>query len=318
MGPGPAPGRRAQLGWVRDAALCAVGPALLASSNPGGGAQSWQQISQSYDYTGLACPTESLCVAVGGDSVAVSTNPTVASSWTVSHIAAKGIEQVACPSASLCVVTTNSGGVVTSADPTGGASAWTLTQVGPENLTGIACGSPSLCVTGDATGHIFTSTDPAHEAWRWSASLLADPGPFSCASDHLCIAGIGNGVAVSTDPTGQASAWSSETIPGVDYATGVSCAPGGGLCALATPSGTIATSTDPTGGAGTWTVAPIDVLPCTDSGGCDAETVMAADSAGVRTLDSVTGDGTQLQNLTLTGDTLTWTHNGAPDSATVR
>jgi hypothetical protein len=48
------------------------------------------------------------------------------------------------------------------------------------------------------------------------------------------------------------------------------------------------------------------------------EQIQASDSTGVHTLDSVTepnGSPTALMNLSLTGDTLTWDHNGAPRSA---
>lgn len=51
---------------------------------------------------------------------------------------------------------------------------------------------------------------------------------------------------------------------------------------------------------------------------CTVEQIQASDSTGVHTLDSVTeadGSPTALTNLTLTGDTLTWQHNGSPKSA---
>jgi hypothetical protein len=51
---------------------------------------------------------------------------------------------------------------------------------------------------------------------------------------------------------------------------------------------------------------------------CTAEQIEANDSTGVHTLDSITepdGSPTALTNLTLTGDTLTWQHNGSPRSA---
>lgn len=51
---------------------------------------------------------------------------------------------------------------------------------------------------------------------------------------------------------------------------------------------------------------------------CTVERIVGSDSTGVHTLDSVTQPETgttALTNLTLTGDTLTWDHNGAPRSA---
>jgi hypothetical protein len=51
---------------------------------------------------------------------------------------------------------------------------------------------------------------------------------------------------------------------------------------------------------------------------CTVEQIQASDSTGVNTLDSVTepsGAPAALTDLTLTGDTLTWNHNGTPRSA---
>jgi hypothetical protein len=55
-------------------------------------------------------------------------------------------------------------------------------------------------------------------------------------------------------------------------------------------------------------------FPCT----CTVEQIQASDKNGVRTLDSITqpiGSPAALTSLTLTGDTLTWNHNGSPRSA---
>jgi hypothetical protein len=54
--------------------------------------------------------------------------------------------------------------------------------------------------------------------------------------------------------------------------------------------------------------------PCT----CTVEQIQASDSTRVHTLDTVTepeGSPRELTNLILTGDTLTWEHNGSPRSA---
>jgi hypothetical protein len=51
---------------------------------------------------------------------------------------------------------------------------------------------------------------------------------------------------------------------------------------------------------------------------CTGEEIQASDSTGVHTLDSVTepdGSPPALTNLTLTGDTLAWEHDGTPHSA---
>jgi hypothetical protein len=54
---------------------------------------------------------------------------------------------------------------------------------------------------------------------------------------------------------------------------------------------------------------------------CTTEDIIASDSTGVHTLDTATRPETtptELTNLTLTGDTLSWDHNGVPRSAQLR
>jgi hypothetical protein len=63
--------------------------------------------------------------------------------------------------------------------------------------------------------------------------------------------------------------------------------------------------------------SPFSCNPPTSGCTCTVEQIQASDSTGVHTLDSVTepdGSPPALTNLTLTGDTLTWNHNGSPRS----
>jgi hypothetical protein len=53
-----------------------------------------------------------------------------------------------------------------------------------------------------------------------------------------------------------------------------------------------------------------------DFAGCHCEEIVASDSIGTHTVDSASLTGSsQLTDLSLTGDTLTWNHSGAPRSA---
>lgn len=313
-----------------DAGLCvAAGHGqLMVSASPTSGAATWQPVPLADAFSSVACTSRNLCVAVGGNQIATSSNPADPSSWTLGSIPAGGLDGVACPSANLCTATTGtgaSGDVVTSTDPAAGAATWSAGQLdGGHNLFGIACGSPTFCITGDGNGAVFRTANPAGGAAAWSETT-GNPygqGPYGCASNDLCIAGFGSGLLVSTDPAGPTSGWSKVPLPikvGVTGVTGVACAPGGGLCAAIDPAGDIAASADPTGGASAWSVAPVDTLPCAASGGCTTEAIMAGDDSGVRTFDSVgPGNGSQLQNLTFTGDALSWTHDGTARSATLR
>jgi hypothetical protein len=129
---------------------------------------------------------------------------------------------VSCPSVSLCVATTNTGEIFTSANPTGGANAWTETAVDPGGfLSAVSCPSVSLCVAGgsDAAGYsngeILTTTRPGGGAGAWTKTTV-DPGmtyhpvgvaALVCPSVSLCVAGDNSGhILTSIDPTGSASA----------------------------------------------------------------------------------------------------------------
>ena len=90
-------------------------------------------------------------------AIAVTPTPTPTSQLTwaapvrVDHhppFAGNYITGVSCPSVNFCVAVDDSGNVVTSTNPTGGAAAWTVTNVGGYDLTGVSCPSSVLCVAG--------------------------------------------------------------------------------------------------------------------------------------------------------------------------
>jgi hypothetical protein len=71
------------------------------------------------------------------------------------------LKGVSCPSSGLCVAVDQSGNVVTSSNPTGGAAAWTVTHVdGFNSLSGVSCPSSGLCVAVDQSGNVVTSSNP--------------------------------------------------------------------------------------------------------------------------------------------------------------
>ena len=146
------PGRSGYLGAVScaSASLCVaggLGTGLVVSTNPTGGAGAWRQTVPlpASRVAGVSCPSANLCVAavttlVGGRlgpeptgaEILTSTDPTGgASAWKVATVGNEpgGLDNVTCPSVSLCVAGDASGNIVTSTDPTGGASAWTVTTV---------------------------------------------------------------------------------------------------------------------------------------------------------------------------------------------
>jgi hypothetical protein len=232
--------------------------------------------------SGVSCPSESLCVAVGAlDTTAFSQSPTgEADRWHVGYptydepkqscleeevpaascsYPRGALRAVSCATESLCVAVGYEGSVYVSTDPTGGASAWSVTDVNEErnatHLTAVSCPSASLCIAvsggfGEAAGRVLTSTAPA--SGRWQTTQLAgspDLRGVSCASPSLCVAvAKGGRIFVSGDPTSGASAWRAAGSPTPRDLQGVSCV-ATLLCAAGDAGGNILTSTDPAGGA---------------------------------------------------------------------
>jgi hypothetical protein len=230
----------------------------------------------------VSCPSESLCVAVGGvGTLAFSQVPTGgAANWHVVDPAGPGttclnvaprcpppggrLRAVSCTLESLCVVVGYEGSIFASTDPTGGTAAWSSTIVneggghGATHLTDVSCPSPSLCaaVSGgyNSSGKVLTSTNPA--AGQWQVTELGDSLDLrgvSCGTPSLCVAVAREGrIFVSTNPTGGASAWTEAGTPGgPGDLEGVACV-STLLCAAGNLTGNVLTSTAPATGGGSW------------------------------------------------------------------
>jgi hypothetical protein len=231
--------------------------------------------------SGVSCPTESLCVAVGGlDTLAFSQAPTGGvGKWHVAsppypvgpgktcvaeepHCPEPGgrLQAVSCASPKLCVAVSYEGFIYASTDPTGGADAWSPTVInegpGATHLTAVSCASPSFCaaVSGGSNnsdgGIVLTSTNPAAGQWlesRLDSSL--DLRGISCGTPSLCVAVAREGrIFVSTNPTGGASAWREVGAPGgAGDLEGVACV-STLLCAAGNLTGNVLTSTAPADG----------------------------------------------------------------------
>ena len=242
--------------------------------------------------SGISCPSESLCVAVGGreGTIAFSQNPTGGTaSWHQTRLeypigpgktcvagepdceAPSGaLEAVSCASPSLCALTTYDGWIFVSGDPSGGTDAWSPVNVngkgqkGATHLISISCPSPSFCaaVSGGSNnangGRLLTSTNPI--AGQWVTTQLGsqlDLRSISCGTPSLCVAAARGGLLfASTDPTGGAGAWSSVATPaGEGDLEGASCV-STVLCAVGNMTGHILTTTNPAAGGGaTWSDA---------------------------------------------------------------
>ncbi len=295
--------------------LCvAVGTTLSVSTDPTGGASSWKTVNLpggNVFLTGLSCPSIRLCLATRSDgSLAVSTDPAGGvGHWRIVNVDPDSeLDGVLCTPLPECFISASSG-TLASTDPAGGASAWKASHAIPGSGT---CPASTLCaaVGGDEL-QIFTTTDPS--AGRWRRTKVGDDlQSIACPSASLCLAvGYGGALELSTHPA--AGRWSAERIDLERELESISC-PSISLCVAVDAQGHIVTSTDPTGGPSTWKPALIDGNPCNDTTPCSIEKIEASDSTGVRTVDSVkmSGSGPFLTRLKLTGDVLSWTHDGTP------
>lgn len=224
---------------------------------------------------GISCPSESLCVAVGGNNtIASSADPAGgAASWKVvyaaegafptdpnSYFTGRQIRGVSCPTVQLCVAVTFEGRIYTATKPTGGASAWSVTDldtVGPNtHFQGVSCSSPGLCVAVAQDGKIAVSTDPTGGSLAWSTIQLDETLQLrgvSCASATLCVAvGDFGQIVASSNPTGGVSAWQRAPAPvGASHLFGVSCVRPP-LCVTGNSAGNLLVSTDPTDASPHW------------------------------------------------------------------
>jgi hypothetical protein len=113
---------------------------LVVSSNPASGP--WTTTNSSFQAWDAACPSTSLCVAVGPSGVSVSSDPT-ADVWTTYGLSDVP-DSVSCPTTTSCAIGGESAGYAfLSSDPTAGADTWT-----PVLADQINClATPDLCST---------------------------------------------------------------------------------------------------------------------------------------------------------------------------
>jgi hypothetical protein len=227
----------------------------------------------------VSCPSPSFCAAINdGATVAESPHPASVnpSAWRVVHDSLSAerfnLQDIACPSSTLCVVGSRNGFLMTSMNASAPRPTWTLTQPIASRIDHISCGSVSLCsAVGD--GNLFISTNPGGGTRAWSrvdlgGVIVVD---VSCTPDGFC-AGVlpralyaqgstnptNGGVVMSANPAAP-DTWSGVALPALDstdddYAS-ISCA-SSAFCDVQSALGVTETSTNPTGGAAAWTRGP--------------------------------------------------------------
>jgi hypothetical protein len=214
--------------------LCASAVGSLVTSTTPTVGSSWRSTVVSQGLSGfynIFCDSQYLCVATDpfnpfSGEIFTSTDPTGGpSAWKATYIdpahpivggvgSQASIDDVACPTDTLCVATDDGGNILWSTDPTGGARAWHLVHLNLGYPLGrsaegsadqIECPSVAECIAFSSYfGEVVSATHPTGGASAWTVTE-ADPGAdltsLSCPSASLCIAGDANGhVVVGTGP----------------------------------------------------------------------------------------------------------------------
>jgi hypothetical protein len=187
---------------------------VLTSTNPTVAQPAWRttSIDSGTRLLGVSC-TVSLCMALDATSILWSTTPTTVRSWhrvILNGDDPDAFTHIACPSRSLCVLSDDHGGVLSTQDPTGSAKAWSVAQVDPNSaenciggacsavINGLACPSSKLCIAVDSAGDEIYSTDPNGGSRTWHHREIVGNGhvddlsSLACPTASLCLA---------TDPT---------------------------------------------------------------------------------------------------------------------
>ncbi|HET9093529.1 MAG TPA: hypothetical protein VFN36_00470 [Solirubrobacteraceae bacterium] len=181
-----------------------------------------------------------------------------------------GFDAVSCAPVStgstplFCLAADVRGDIFATVHPALGASQWRRRFIDPRTaITGVACPSAQLCVAVDASGQVLHTTTPLGPVSAWSKPALVDKATetgggyagfasVACPTTTFCVA-VDNApdgqIAVTTDPTGPASAWTLTTVGSGVLLDSVAC-PTTTLCVVG--GNNVYYSTDPTGGATAW------------------------------------------------------------------
>ncbi len=178
---------------------------------------------------------------------------------------------VVCPSVALCIAYDDSGNLVVSSRPAGGASAWKVRKIDRSSraLRGVVCASRLLCAAYDSVGNVFVSTHPGGGAHRWVRRAVDQHGldSVSCPSVSLCVGVDQAGNAITSTEPARAGSWrmfalgdNSPTYECVHYQdcgmrslSDISCA-SASLCLALDQAGNVVASAHPSRGAGGWHV----------------------------------------------------------------
>jgi hypothetical protein len=211
----------------------------------------------------VACPTATTCLSVGENGTIITTRGNARSVASGVDGGAR-LQEIACPSAALCVIAEPLRMLV-STNPTSAHPTWTRSTPAlpfDDELTGIACASSSLCVASVDDPDVLVSTNPAGSGSTWKTVKLNTPqkvfdiAAIGCApGTKLCVASLSAdsgkaAFATSINPAGGTAAWKITTTAGFDSPENIAC-PSASLC-VGVSLGDIETSVNPKAGAVSW------------------------------------------------------------------
>ncbi len=196
------------------------------------------------------------------------------------------------PPEALCAAVDNTGNILVSTNPTGGAGAWQKTNIdGTTSLTAVSC-QFEACVAVDGLGNVLIGVPGEPSTWSKTATDPSNGGLTGVSCPQRDISQIGFCLAV--DHAGNAvltfnggTPWNAETIdvPG-GHLTGLSCTEFSEWCITWDDLGNVLTLGEPYEGASAWTVAAVDPGTGITGGACPAQNVitlnycLAVDQAG--------------------------------------
>ena len=298
---------------------------VATSTNPTGGASAWTKSerivgltegnSVSEGFSGVSCPTTSMCVALGGQGIVTSTNPSGGTAaWITGAVplaghAFGGGPILVCPSTGLCVGLGShefSPAIFTTTHPA--AISWTSAAVknSASPVWDVSCASESFCGAVDERGGILTSADPVPENGAWTRTQLEAQylQSMSCVSASLCVASgtneNGSGrLFASVNPTGGPGAWQSMEVSGLYWVLNDLSCPVTSLCVGVGMQGDILISTSPTNAAA-WSLVNIDGSTTITGVSCASTSFCAAvDSSGdILSSTNPTGGGAAWHSTT--------------------
>jgi hypothetical protein len=151
---------------------------------------SWHKDAVPGGQSDLGCASETLCFALGDETLSESTDP-AAGRWSEPRVIMprRWLDALSCPSASFCVIVGQNGAVVTSTDPTAGFWSTPTVISTAEWLGGVSCASETMCLARASEGEIITSTEPTANVWSVPESIDGRvwAGVDTCTTWGLCV-----------------------------------------------------------------------------------------------------------------------------------